>query len=154
MRIMVRPRIAALSKVGLLCFAALLTSSLHAKETAAERLKLAKTFAFAPVDSFQFMRLHSWRVIDDSHLLVEVTRKRSYMLVLDRPCFGLGFQHQIGITSFGRRVQSGFEYVVFHDDALGARVPERCRIQQILPYDLQGYDKARAQRKAAASLAP
>jgi len=129
-----------------LCLAAGLIVLLSACATnrTSEELALAQSLAEAPVSGFNFTRLQSWRALDDSHLIVEVARKRAYLLTLSYPCQDLDFQIQIGLSSFGQRVQAGFEYVLLQGDGAPHALQTRCRIHKIQPIAMKTLDQARA----------
>lgn len=110
-----------------------------------EELKLAKSLAEAPVSGFNFTRLQGWQAIGDSHLIVQVGQKRAYLLTLSHPCRELDYQIQIGISSFGQRVQAGFEYVLLQDPSAPHGQQSRCRIHQIQPIAIKALDLARAE---------
>ncbi len=109
-----------------------------------EELVLAKSLAEAPVSGFNFVRLQSWHAIGDSHLIVQVAQKRSYLLTLSHPCRDLEYQIQIGISSFGQRVQAGFEHVLLEDRSAPHGQQSRCRIHKIQPIGIKALDQARA----------
>jgi Family of unknown function (DUF6491) len=110
----------------------------------AEELALAKSLAEAPVSGFNFTRLQGWQALGDSHLIVQVAQKRAYLLTLSHPCRELDYQLQIGLSSFGSRVQAGFEYVLVPDDIGSHADQTRCRIHKIQPIAVKALDQARA----------
>lgn len=108
-------------------------------------LALAQSLAEEPVSGFNFTRLQGWQALGDSHLIVQVAGKRAYLLTLSHPCLELDYQIQIGLSSFGSRVQAGFEYVLVPDDIGSHARLERCRIHKIQPIAIRALDQARAE---------
>ena len=110
-----------------------------------EEVAVAKRVAEEPVSGFNFTRLQGWQALDDSHLIVQVAGKRAYLLTLSHPCRELDYQIQIGLSSFGSRVQAGFEYVLVPDDIGSHAHQTRCRIHKIQPITIKALDQARAE---------
>ena len=93
------------------------------------------------MDRFTFpQRIRGWQAVDREHLLVRVGPREAYLLGTGVPCVGLQTSRRIGLTSkVGRiTVTSGRDEILLE--------PDRCRITEIRPLDL---DRLRADEQAA-----
>jgi len=115
-----------------------------ASNRTSDELALAQSLADPEVSGFNFTRLQGWQALGDSHLIVQVSGRRAYFLTLSHPCRDLDYQIEIGLSSFGHRVQAGFEYVLLNGGGLPHALPSRCRIHKIQPIAIKALDQARA----------
>jgi hypothetical protein len=114
-------------------FAALLLLQLGAcatpgpRERDALRLDQFMEAAGAPVDSFQFVRMHRWQGLGPDAVAVWTRLNEVYLIRVEQPCFGLEFARSIALTSSVSRVSRRFDSVLFEN--------QRCRIEEIRPID-------------------
>jgi len=71
--------------------------------------------------------IRDYRVLDESNLIVTASGSKKYHIELTRPAHGLRSTWQIGFSSPGRRICSGFSELIA-DDSFG---PEAIRIRSI-----------------------
>ena len=71
--------------------------------------------------------IRSYKVLDESNLVITALARRQYHVQLSRRSNGLKFANSIGFTPSGSRLCGGFGYVVVND-SFG---PDRVRISSI-----------------------
>jgi hypothetical protein len=107
------------------------------RERDALRLDQFMEAAGAPVDSFQFVRMHRWQGLGPEAVAVWTRLNQVYLIRVEQPCFGLEFARSIALTSSVARVSRRFDAVLFED--------QRCRIEEIRPVD---NDRLRVMQRA------
>lgn len=132
-----------LRHVSLLIGSALLAACATTKESDASRLTRLQAFAGAPVNSITYTSAGmGFDVVDDSHLLLTMGPKRSWLLRVDPQCLAWDGGSPVLTLQQG---MTGQISVNFDAVRAGSNPGMRCPIREIRPVDLQAAREAERQ---------
>ena len=98
------------------------------RETQEKNFDLFSRHAGPPIDEIRQFRFNRWQQLGDYAIGVWSNPGELYLVEVDRPCNGLDFARNVGITSTQRVVSVRFDYVTFDKH-------QRCHITKIRPVD-------------------
>ena len=109
-----------------------------------QKLALYQGQAGAPVKSIRYVDPIGWDRIDDSHLVLDVRPRESWLLTMSGPCLNWGRNEQgIAVSHTGGIVSAGLDRVTMGSSGI------TCRISEIRPVDPAAVRLAREQLAAA-----
>lgn len=131
----------------LLVGSALLAACATTRESDASRLARLQAFAGAPVNNITYTSSGiGFDVVDDSHLLLTMGPKRSWLLRVDPQCLGWDRGSPVLALQQG---MTGQISVNFDAVQVGSSPGMRCLIREIRPVDLQAAREAERQAAPA-----
>ena len=98
------------------------------RETQEKNYELYVRHAGPPLEEIRQFRFHRWQQLGEGAVGIWSNPGELYLVEVDRPCNGLDFARNVGITSTQRVVSVRFDYVTFDKH-------QRCHITGIRPVD-------------------
>jgi hypothetical protein len=109
-----------------------------------QKLALYQGQAGAPVKSIRYIDPIGWDRIDDTHLVLDVRPRESWLMTLSGPCLDWGkYDQAISISHNGDIVSAGLDRVSFGRSGI------TCGIREIRPVDPAAVRMAREQLASA-----
>jgi hypothetical protein len=95
-------------------------------------LALYQRHAGAPVKQVRYYDPMGWDRVDDTHLVLQMRPRESWLLTLAGPCLGWsGGSPFLGVSSFNGMTLSTFDKIMVPGAQMG------CMIREIRPLDMQ-----------------
>jgi hypothetical protein len=104
-----------------------------------EKLALYMAHAGAPVDDVRYTSAMGWDRIDDTHVVLNMRPRESYLLKVSGPCLDWG----AATPTLGIETRTPMRLTAKIDRIHVAGSPVSCRIEEIRPIDLAGLRAAR-----------